>query len=215
MQHARAAPLPEHYPREISREEIAALPLRRYEGDVHLATTAEDLERAMVQIRDERVVGFDTETRPAFRKGERYLPCLAQVATARAVHIFPLERLDCAAALAALLGAAHTVKAGVGLAHDLRELRRLFAFQERAVLDAGAVARRHGVRQTGVRALAAIFLGFRVPKGKRTSNWAAARLSAAQINYAATDAWVCRELYLCYERLGLALPAPPEPILPT
>ena len=49
--------------------------------------------------------------------------------------------------------------------------------------------------------LAAIFLGFRIPKGARTSNWAAPRLTEAQVAYAATDAWVCREIYLRMEAL--------------
>ena len=71
------------------------------------------------------------------------------------------------------------------------------------MLDAGAVVKRHGVEQTGLRNLAGIFLGFRIPKGKRTSNWAARHLTEAQVTYAATDAWACRELYLCYRGLGL------------
>jgi len=62
---------------------------------------------------------------------------------------------------------------------------------------------RHGYEQTGLRNLAALFLGFRIPKGNRTSNWAARQLSPAQLTYAATDAWVCRELFLRFEELGL------------
>lgn len=200
-----ALTLPAELRRTISREEINGLPIRRYEGEVHLAAAPADLERALAGIRQESVVGFDTETRPAFRKGESHLPCLAQVATARAVHLFQLQRVDCSAALAELLAAPGIVKAGVGLAHDLRQLKLVFPFAEAAVLDAGLVARRLGLRQTGLRNLAALFLGFRIPKGNRTSNWAARRLSPAQIAYAATDAWACRELYLCYQRLGLRL----------
>jgi ribonuclease D len=71
------------------------------------------------------------------------------------------------------------------------------------VLDLGMVARRSGHGQSGVRNLAGIFLGWRIPKGARTSNWAAPRLSSAQMTYAATDAWVCRELFLRFENLGL------------
>ena len=71
------------------------------------------------------------------------------------------------------------------------------------MLDVGVAARRAGLKQTGVRNLAGIALGFRIPKSASTSNWAAPRLSPAQIAYAATDAWVCRELFLCFERLGL------------
>lgn len=189
--------------REISREDLANLPIRRYEGEVCLVSTPPDLERAVADIQQEVVVGFDTETRPAFRKGEVYLPCLAQAATAGAVYLFPLREPAVFEALAGLLAEPRIVKAGVAMADDLRPLKLLFPFKEQSVLDLGIVARRCGYKQTGVRNLAGIFLGFRIPKGARTSNWAAAQLSAAQITYAATDAWACRELFLRFKSLGL------------
>jgi ribonuclease D len=102
-----------------------------------------------------------------------------------------------------LLAQPGIVKTGIALAHDLRQLKLVFPFTVENVLDLGVVARRRGLGQTGVRNLAGMFLGFRIPKGNRTSNWAAPRLSPAQITYAATDAWACRELYLRFERLGL------------
>ena len=158
--------------------------------------TPEELERAMGDIRQEHVVGLDTETRPAFKVGESYLPSLAQVATARTVWIFQLQRVDCSAALGELLAAPGIVKAGVGLTDDLRALKKLFPFEEAAVIELGQLAKPHGIQQTGLRNLAGHFLRFRIPKGKRTSNWAAARLTPEQISYAAMDAWACRELYL-------------------
>jgi ribonuclease D len=189
--------------RSISREALAALPIRRYEGRVRLIETLRDLDQARAGIRGERVVGLDTETRPAFRKGESHLPCLVQAATEHAVYLFQLRRADVLPLIAELMAEANAVKAGVGLAHDLRQLKQVVAFEERNVLDLGHVARRFGLDQTGVRNLAGLLLGFRIPKGNRTSNWAATVLSPAQIAYAATDAWACRELYLCFERMGL------------
>ncbi len=190
-------------PVSIAREVVATLPIRRYEGQIYLVATASDLELAMTDIRQEQVVGIDTETRPAFRKGESYPPALVQVATAQAVYLLRLRQVDCAAALAELLGAPGIVKVGVALADDLRQLKQAFPFEATAILDPGRIARRHGIRQTGLRNLTALFLGFRITKGARTSNWAAAHLSAAQIAYAATDAWACRELYLRFQSLGL------------
>ncbi len=165
-----------------------------------------ELDRARADIKEERVLGLDTETRPSFRKGESHLPCLVQAATARAVYLFQLSRLDVFPALVELLAKPDLVKAGVGLAHDLRQLKLVFPFTIENTVDLGVVARRRGLGQTGVRNLAGIFLGFRIPKGSRTSNWAAPRLSPAQITYAATDAWACRELFLRFESLGM-LPA--------
>lgn len=189
--------------RSITREALAALPIRRYEGPVRLIETLRDLEQARADLRSERVIGLDTETRPAFRKGESHLPCLVQAATANAVYLFQLRRADVLPLIAGIMAAPEIVKAGVGLAHDLRQLKQVVAFEERSVVDVGHVARRCGLDQTGVRNLAGLLLGFRIPKGNRTSNWAASVLSPAQITYAATDAWACRELYLCFESRGL------------
>jgi ribonuclease D len=130
------------------------------------------------------------------------------VATARAVYLFQLSQVDAVPLLTELLEAPRIAKAGVALAHDLRSLKAVFPFEESNVLDLGLIARGCGLSQTGVRNLAGIFLGIRIPKGNRTSNWAARRLSAAQITYAATDAWVCRELFLRFETLGLLAAAP-------
>jgi len=185
-----------------SREEINELPIRRYEGPVHLVASPAELAQAMADILQETVLGLDTETRPSFRVGESYAPSLAQVATGRAVYLFRLQRLDCAAALAQFLSSARIVKAGVGLADDLRQLRKTFPFTEKAMVDLGAAAKAQGLAKTGVRTLAAAFLGFRIPKGSKTSNWAAAQLTPQQVAYAAMDAWACRELYLKFRELG-------------
>ena len=189
--------------RSIAREDLANLPIRRYEGPVSQVATLQDLEQARADFRQERVVGLDTETRPSFRKGESHLPCLVQAATARAVYLFQLRRLEVFPALVELLASPATVKTGVGLAHDLRQLKLVFPFTVENALDLGVIARRRGIGQTGVRNLAGILLGFRIPKGNRTSNWERLNLSPAQITYAATDAWACRELYLRFESLGM------------
>jgi ribonuclease D len=184
---------------------MADLPIRRYEGPVCVVTTASELEHAADDLRHESVVGFDTETRPSFSKGESYLPSLVQVATARAVYLFRFRGLDVAPLLKNLLERADLVKSGVSVGEDLRTLKQVFPFDERNVVDLGTVARRCGYEQSGVRNLAGMFMGVRIPKGARTSNWAAARLSPAQVTYAATDAWICRELYLKFTACGLDL----------
>jgi ribonuclease D len=188
--------------RSISRDEVNALPIRRWEGEVRVVTSAEEAARALAEIRDETVTGFDTETRPAFRPGESYPPSLAQFATARAVYLFHLRSRAVAAAVAEVLAAEPIVKAGVGLADDLKGLKKVIDFAQKSTVDLGAAAMRQGLKQTGVRSLAAIFLGFRIPKGTKTSNWARSRLTPQQIAYAATDAWACRELYVRFRTQG-------------
>jgi ribonuclease D len=203
-----ASPAQHGIPRSISREDLAQLPVRRYEGRIVLVATPEELEEARSDLQEETVVGLDTETRPSFKKGEVHLPCLVQVATARAVYLFQLRRTETHPLLAAMLSDPRIVKAGISLKDDLRALKQVFAFEEDRLLDVGTVARSAGLQQTGVRNLAGILLGFRIPKGTKTSNWAARELSPAQIAYAATDAWACRELFLRFESLGLLLRPP-------
>jgi ribonuclease D len=177
-----------------------ALPVLQYRGPIHLVVTDAELHRAVREIRHERVVGFDTETRPTFRKGQSHHPSLAQFATHHAAYLVQLAKLNDVAALAAVLSDPRVIKTGVALGRDLLDLQKLFPFQPAAVLDLGDVAKKAGITQTGVRNLAGLFLGGRITKGARTSNWAQPVLTAAQCRYAATDAWVCRELYLEFER---------------
>jgi ribonuclease D len=187
------------------------LPVLRYGGAVHVVKTEADLQRALRDIRREHVVGFDTEARPTFRKGQSHPPALVQIATSRAVYLFQLSLLDCSHALAEVLSNTKLVKAGVALDRDLIDLRKLFPFEPANVVDLGHVAKRAGIQQTGVRNLAGMFLGGRITKAVQTSNWARPHLSEKQIRYAATDAWVCRELYLRFEALGLLKPSPKAP----
>lgn len=178
------------------------LPIRRYEGPIHVIGTPEELDRARREIENESVVGFDTETRPAFRKGEVYPPSLIQAATRNGVYLFLLKRLNYARAVTEFLENPNIVKAGIGLRDDFAKLRMKFELAEQSAVELSAVAKKQGVTQPSVRTLTGLFLGFRVPKGQSTSNWARVELTEQQILYAATDAWVCRELYLCFQERG-------------
>jgi ribonuclease D len=182
---------------------MSELPIRRYEGSVHIVAGHPDLEHAMQDIFRQSVVGFDTETRPAFRPGECYLPSLVQFATSSAVYLLQVQQQDLFDAMRDILSSEKIIKAGVSVTDDMRNLKKLFGFDERSVVDLGKVAKRHGLKQTGVRNLAGMFLGARIPKGAKTTNWAARRLTPQQIAYAATDAWACRELYLRFKELKM------------
>ena len=132
-----------------------------------------------------------------------HAPALAQIATGSAVYLFQFSRMDFSSALAEVFGNEHVIKAGIALDRDLVDLRKLFPFEARNFLDLGDVAKRQGMKQTGVRNLTGLFLGGRITKSMQTSNWAQPRLTEKQLRYAATDAWVCRELYVKFEKLGL------------
>src|SRR5262245_66534213 len=117
--------------RALTREEVNALPIRRYEGKVHVVSAPHE---AMTDILQERLVGFDTETRPAFRPGGSYPPSLAQVATARAVYLFQLRSREVALAVAEMLGEERIAKAGVGMSDDLKALKKVVEFAEKSIV---------------------------------------------------------------------------------
>lgn len=184
----------------ITKEELAELPLFRYEGPIHLIRTNEELARWTPILRREQVLGFDTETRPSFRRGQNYLPSVVQIAGAEAVFVIQLAGLTNTGLLAVLLSCPDILKTGIALDQDLVKLRQKFGFTLRSVLDLAPVAARVKIAQTGLRNLAGLLLGYRVSKQAQVTNWAAPTLSPAQIQYAATDAWVSRELFFALEK---------------
>src|SRR5260221_3500790 len=138
------------FPRVITREAVNDLAIRRYAGEVCLVATREDVARAAADFATERVVGFDTETRPAFRVGQRYPTALVQVATARAVYVFQLARMDFSAVLAPLLSSGSTVKAGRRPGEGLRPPPPPFQFTPAAIVRPCAPARPQGLAKTVV-----------------------------------------------------------------
>lgn len=203
-------------PRRLSSEEINALPQFRYDGPVHVVRSCEQWQAALPDVRSARLLGFDTETRPSFRKGRRNAPALVQLATARAVYLIQLSALPFGQHLAEILANPLQIKAGVGIRDDMCDLTRLHDFEPAGLTDLGGVARAHKLPCHGLRSMAAHFFGWRISKGSQCSNWDLAELTPRQIVYAATDAWIGRLLFLRMCELGLipACPAGVEACLP-
>jgi hypothetical protein len=187
----------------ISKEEISALPLGQYTGKIVLVEAPEAARKAVAEIKKAKVLGFDTESRPSFRRGISYLPSLVQLATADAVYLFRLDDCGGVPVLFPVFRDAGIVKAGVAVRDDVRGLKERAPFQDAGFVEISEHSRRAGVENTGLRALAAHYLGMRVSKGAQVTNWANRHLSPQQITYAATDAWISRELYLHLEKAGL------------
>ncbi len=190
------------FDRRMTREEINARPIRKWTGPVHLVRTPEQVEGAAQILAREQLLGFDTETRPAFRKGQSYLPSLLQLAGERQVYIFQLGHVGLPAPVRAILASPDIIKAGVSVDFDIRELQKIASFRPAGFVDIGRLAKKAGIRNHGLRGLAAVLLGLRITKSAQTSNWARDQLTPAQLTYAATDAWVSREIHLALARLA-------------
>nr|PZN51146.1 MAG: hypothetical protein DIU61_13845 [Bacteroidota bacterium] len=182
-------------PFTITHEEIGNLPLRAYTGKVELIRNAEDIPSVMAEVRRHEVVGFDTETRPSFRKGQLYKVSLMQLAIPDYVFLIRLQYTGITPELVSFLESGDILKTGVGIRDDLHALNRLKPFVPAGFVDLVPLAREAGLKVESVKKLAGLLLGFRISKSAQTSNWEARTLTPKQIEYAATDAWVCLELY--------------------
>lgn len=180
----------------MTKDEINTRPLKKYQGRIHVIKNAQQVEQAVKQLKKETLLGFDTETRPTFRAGQHYLPSVLQLAGEEAAYIFQLRHCRLRRPLCELLANPDIIKAGVALDYDVKELNRLVPIEAAGFVDVGEWAKKEGCMNHGLRGLAALLLGFRVSKKSQTSNWSQRTLTQAQIEYAATDAWVGRELYL-------------------
>lgn len=190
--------------REITQEEINHLPLFRYHGEVQIIHEDSQVSKAVEVILQEKILGFDTETRPAFRKGESYPPALLQLAGSQIVYLFQLHKLDNLEPIMDILAFPKIKKVGVAIADDIRKLKELHPFEPKGCIEITELSQDLDIKPNGLRSLAGLLLKYRVSKGAQTSNWANAHLSKAQIAYAATDAWVSRELYLKIKAIARA-----------
>jgi len=188
---------------KLSKTEINSLPLRYYNGPIHIIQTTEQAKEACSVLIKEKVLGFDTETRPAFNKGQFYLPSLLQMAGTRVVYLFQLSKCGLTDSIINLLSNDDIIKSGVAINQDLIELQQIINFDPAGFIDLGDIARSKGLPHHGLRGLAAYLLNFRISKSGRTSNWSANQLTKKQIKYAATDAWLGRELYLKYKQINV------------
>ena len=197
----------------ITRDEVAQLPLGHYDGPIRLVYEDAEVPVAVCELEREAVLGFDTETRAAFRKGESYPPALLQLAGEHAVYLFRLSHIQHWHGLERLLGSPHILKVGVSLQFDIRKLREVHPFDPAGFVELERVTSEIGIQNNGLRGLAAILLGIRISKGAQRTNWSHPQLTPAQVRYAATDAWACRAMYMRLREHGL-LPAPRQELSP-
>ena len=192
-------------PSRISKDEINQLPLVRFPGKTRVIEDANDLDSAARTLRNTEVLGFDIECKPTFRKGENNPAALLQLATGQEAFLIQLHSIEELGPIGELLEDTSIAKTGVALRDDIRKLAEKHPFQAGNFVELGVWATKLGIITTGLRSLTAIFLKQRISKGAQLSNWERSKLSRSQISYAATDAWISRELHLVMQRHILEL----------
>lgn len=179
----------------IDHSEIQTLPLKAFEGKIVVVQESAKVVRAIDEIKEHAVVGFDTETRPAFVKGQRYNVALMQLALPHKVFLFRIQTTGFTPELIHYLQDKDKLKVGLALRDDLIALQRLKRFKPDGFLELTNLTRKAGYEVESIKKLTALLLGFRISKGAQTSNWEAPTLTQKQLQYAATDAWVCLEIF--------------------
>ncbi len=186
------------YSESVTPQEIEKLEYASFPGNIYVIdSVGAEFNRAVNYLRAQKIIGFDTETRPCFSPNQpRYEVSLLQLSGPDKAFLFRLNKIGMHRRLCNLLASDRIVKVGAAIHDDIRGLQRLRNFKEDAFVDLQKIGWEWGIRDKAVKKMAAIILGIRISKTQQLSNWEADKLSESQCRYAATDAWVCREMYL-------------------
>ncbi|MBQ5830089.1 MAG: 3'-5' exonuclease domain-containing protein 2 [Alistipes sp.] len=179
----------------ITNDQTAELPSAHFDGRIVVVDREEQIEAACRDLASHRIIGFDTETRPSFKAGVTNKVSLLQLSTPTHCYLIRLCRTKLHSLLLKILSSPDIIKIGADVAGDIRSLHALRHFKERGFVDLQQIASSWGIEEKSLRKMSAIVLGKRVSKAQRLSNWEASTLTPQQQMYAATDAWVCIEIY--------------------
>ncbi|MBS1343412.1 MULTISPECIES: 3'-5' exonuclease [Phocaeicola] len=188
--------------KSISKAEIAAMPKVLFPGRIFVVYTESDAEKAVAYLKDQRIVGVDTETRPSFKRGTTHKVALLQISTQDTCFLFRLNRIGMPDSLQEFL-MSDTLKIGLSLKDDFNSLRkRQDMHPDRGNwIELQEYVGKFGIEDRSLQKIYANLFGEKISKNQRLSNWEADVLSEGQKLYAATDAWACVEIYNCLSEL--------------
>ena len=185
------------YKPSISPEELERLPLAAFGGIITVVDSLGTVfDNAIRYLARQKVIGFDTETRPSFVPRVHYGTALLQLSGKERAFLFRVGKLGMPRKLCRILSSEKIVKVGAAVRDDIRGLQRYSSFRDAAFVDLQHMAEQFGITDKAVKKLSGIILGVRISKNQQLSNWEADSLNDAQTLYAATDAWICREMYM-------------------
>ena len=181
------------------------MPLISFRGGIHVISKFKEVPEALEALSSVKLLGFDTETRPAFHRGISNPVALLQLSGDSDAFLFRLREVGLPRQLIDLMENPSILKVGVAIHDDIRALQENRNFEPRGFIDLADIARELGIVTTGLRNLSGIVLGTRISKRFQLSNWERKTLDENQKVYAATDAWVCREIYRRLKEEGFML----------
>ena len=180
----------------ISKEEINSLPILEYEGrNIVLVDTLSKLKTTIEVLKNEEVLGFDTETKPSFEKGKSNKVALLQFSTADTCYLIRLNVLGMQNPIIEILSSEKPLKIGLSLKDDYKMLNRRRSFKPAGFLDLQSVIGKFGIKDLSLQKIYAIMFNKKISKSQRLTNWQAPNLTLQQQKYAAVDAWACMDIY--------------------
>lgn len=179
----------------IDKDTLATLPAEVYSGRIELVQTEAAARKAMSFLKEQELVGFDTETRPSFRKGDNHKVALMQLATDNICFLIRLNRLGIFTELKEFLESDKITKIGLSTKDDFHVLNRISPIEPKGFVELQSLVREHGIGEASLTKIYALLFGKRISKGQRLTNWEAVELTTAQQHYAALDALACLRIY--------------------
>lgn len=186
---------------KIEKSVINEMPVVVFPGTIEVIDVPERVDAAVASLRKESVVGFDTETRPSFRKGIVHKVSLLQLSTHNESYLFRLNRIGIPDSLAAFLADESVKKIGLSVKDDFHALRARTDVTPSGFVEIQALCGEMGIEEKGLQKIYALLFGEKISKSQQCSNWEAETLSESQCSYASIDAWACVRIYDYLEEL--------------
>ena len=179
----------------ISKEEIAGMELITFPGNIVVIQSLEGAEKAVEYLSKQPYIGFDTETKPAFKKGQTNKVALLQLSGGEYCFLFRLNKIGFPKCVIDLLSDKEIIKIGLSLKDDYATMRRLANINPNGFIELQSFVKEFGIKEASLQKIFAILFKKKISKSQRLSNWEAENLTEGQKKYAATDAWACLRIY--------------------
>ena len=179
----------------VSKDEIKNYSVEKFNGKISIIDKKKDLLDAYLFLKKQKIIGFDTESRPTFKKGVSSNVSLIQFSTKNEAFLFRINIIGFDDKLIDLINDKKIKKIGIAIFDDIKSLQKIKEFESNSVIDLNKLALNLGFESIGAVKLSILILGFSISKSARLSNWEKKDLTTSQIEYAATDAWICNMIY--------------------
>lgn len=174
---------------------MAKLPIEKFDGKIMVIDHPDKVQDALSYLSSQPALGFDTETKPAFKRGQDHKVALLQLATEETCFLFRLNQIGYPEGLEAIMSDPGIRKIGLSLRDDFSAILRRSARKPENFIDLQLFVDKYGIDDNSLQKIYAILFGRKISKHQRLTNWEAPELTPAQQSYAAIDAWACLRIY--------------------